>query len=560
MSVFAPGSTSPTYTLSGVSDPVGLAFDASGNLYVANGNGDTVRVFAPGSTTPTATLSGLSDPGALAFDAHGNLFAANGAGTTVSMFAVPPPTPAAGGVVIRSARPDQPIHVGTTSGAGLAVSNAELARVFTTAGGTVTFGGTDQTGAITFTAATPATTLGAGVVAVGQGAIVLDSTAGTALAAGSGDVRLSAGKGGIVAIGGATTPSLASTGLVTLDTPAGIGASDHRILFDAMATPAAVTVGASRAPGGAVYLGGLGALTLGDVRTADAPLDVTAVAGLTVAPRAQLDTGASTISLAAGVNPDGTGSSTGGKLTIAAGASVASANAGSDAITLRGSDIDIATGANPALIGAHRVVDSTTPTATLTGLAGPSAVALDAQGNLYVANEAANTVSVFAPGGTSPTRTLTGVSKPVALAIDAQGNLFVANGNFTGTTVSVFAPGSTSPTRTLTGLSGPSALAFDAQGNLYVANFQFGTVSVFAPSSTSPTATLKGVATARALAFDAQGNLYVASGFVGSTVSVFAPGSTTPTATLTGPATSPSCSGHSPAATSTWPTSAAPRG
>ena len=41
---------------------VALAFDSSGNLYVANGAGTTVSEFAPGSTTPTATLTGLNDP------------------------------------------------------------------------------------------------------------------------------------------------------------------------------------------------------------------------------------------------------------------------------------------------------------------------------------------------------------------------------------------------------------------------------------------------------------------------------------------------------------------
>ena len=77
MSKFAPGSTTPSATLTGLNDPDALAFDASGNLYVANTGGNTVSEFAPGSTTPTATLTGLNDPYALAFDASGNLYVAN---------------------------------------------------------------------------------------------------------------------------------------------------------------------------------------------------------------------------------------------------------------------------------------------------------------------------------------------------------------------------------------------------------------------------------------------------------------------------------------------------
>src|SRR5262249_12558301 len=146
VSVFAPGSTTPTATLSGLNKPEALAFDARGNLFVANTGGldpgTTVSMFAPGATTPTATLSGLNAPSALAFDAHGTLSVANGSAfsSTVSVFAAVPPIPAAGGVVIRTAQPDQPITVGATSGTGVNLSNAELAQIVTTAAGTITFG------------------------------------------------------------------------------------------------------------------------------------------------------------------------------------------------------------------------------------------------------------------------------------------------------------------------------------------------------------------------------------------------------------------------------------
>ena len=44
---------------------------------MANCYGNTVSEFAPGSTTPTATLTGLNYPDALAFDSSGNLYVAN---------------------------------------------------------------------------------------------------------------------------------------------------------------------------------------------------------------------------------------------------------------------------------------------------------------------------------------------------------------------------------------------------------------------------------------------------------------------------------------------------
>ncbi len=69
-------------------NPDALAFDSSGNLYVANVGNDTVEMFAPGSTTASATYSaGLDYPEALAFDSSGNLYVANYGNTTVEMFA-----------------------------------------------------------------------------------------------------------------------------------------------------------------------------------------------------------------------------------------------------------------------------------------------------------------------------------------------------------------------------------------------------------------------------------------------------------------------------------------
>ena len=181
---------------------------------------------------------------------------------------------------------------------------------------------------------------------------------------------------------------------------------------------------------------------------------------------------------------------------------------------------------------------STTPTATLTGLSQPCALAFDSHGNLYVANKgygAGTTVSEFAPGSTVPTATLTGVSNPSALKFDASGNLYVANYiDGVNDTVSQFSPGATTPTATLTGLRYPTAMACDSSGNLYVADLNG--VSEFAPGGTTAVATLAGLDDPKALVFDSHGNLYVAnSGFGrGTTVSKFVPGSTAAVATLIG--------------------------
>jgi hypothetical protein len=264
-------------------------------------------------------------------------------------------------------------------------------------------------------------------------------------------------------------------------------------------------------------------------------VDLRATGALTVAAQARIATGMGTLALEAGVNANGTGSSSGGKLTIADGATVVSDYAGSSAITLRGTTIDIATGADPAVVGAHRVVDSGTPSATLTVGLVPDALAFDDAGNLYVANFGDGTVSRFAPDG-SPLPALTGLSMPRALLSDGH-NLWVANqfssagaggtvsefdqnGNLVATTEGVysavalafvngpdffytadpagnqlggFLPGDSLFTTFPAAGNQPRALAADANDHLFVANYGDGTVSVFAAGPGTLIGTLTGL-------------------------------------------------------------------
>ena len=86
---------------------------------------------------------------------------------------------------------------------GISLTAAELAEIYTTASGTVTFGDSSQTGNITFATATPATTAGAATVVVqsttGPGQIILDDTgSGTGLNGNGGTVTLTPGTGGVV--------------------------------------------------------------------------------------------------------------------------------------------------------------------------------------------------------------------------------------------------------------------------------------------------------------------------------------------------------------------------
>ena len=73
-----------TIFASGLNTPRGVAFDNSGNLFVANAisSGTVSRIDTSGNVTTFAT--GLSNPNGLAFDTNGILYVANGSNNTIS--------------------------------------------------------------------------------------------------------------------------------------------------------------------------------------------------------------------------------------------------------------------------------------------------------------------------------------------------------------------------------------------------------------------------------------------------------------------------------------------
>jgi hypothetical protein len=179
---------------------------------------------------------------------------------------------------------------------------------------------------------------------------------------------------------------------------------------------------------------------------------------------------------------------------------------------------------------------------SVTGLSLPFGIAVDSNGNLYVANNNTNSVTVYrnpasASGNAAPTATIaganTGLINPSGVALDANGNIYVANlGSLTlaPDTVTVFAAGSNgnvAPIATITGpatgLNYPTAIALDSSGKLYVANSgtQNGgadTVTVYPAGSNGnaqPSATISGAGTGLVtpwgVALDSSGNIYVAN-------------------------------------------------
>jgi autotransporter-associated beta strand protein len=144
-------------------------------------------------------------------------------------------------VTIQSSVKSRPMQIGGSNNSavnGINMISSKLARIVTSNTGTITIGDSSQTGNITFTNATPATTAGASLVVVqsssGAGQIVLDDGAGmgTALNGNMGAVAITAGTGGIVeaATDTAGTPDI--SGSATSLTSAGaVGTGAKPIQF-----------------------------------------------------------------------------------------------------------------------------------------------------------------------------------------------------------------------------------------------------------------------------------------------------------------------------------------
>ena len=143
-----------------------------------------------------------------------------------------------------------------------------------------------------------------------------------------------------------------------------------------------------------------------------------------------------------------------------------------------------------------------------------NSLVVDASGNMYTTNATGNNVNEYSAAGLllnqlSPTN---GINNPQTLAIDASGDLFVANGG-TSNTVTEYSSAGTLLRTLATGISSPSNLATDASGDVFVANNGNATVTEYSASG-SLLHTIQTSASANKPLFlttDTSGNVFVAN-------------------------------------------------
>lgn len=445
--------------------PTGVAVDATGNVYVADTANCTIRRITSDGVVSTlageAGLDGSLDgsgsaarffyPISLTVGITGTLYVADSFNCTIRQI-----TPA--GVV--STLAGLAGYVDSTDGAGPAARFAFPFGIAVDAGGTLYVADTGNSTVRKITSLTNATTLAGASPADTSG-----STDGTGAAA-----RFRYMEGATVSPAGDVFVTDTANHTIRRITPAGIVTTF---------AGSAGTSGSAEGEGAAAsfnYPSGLAADATGTLYVADSENHLIRK----VSPARIVSTATTTTAF---YYPYGVSVDSSGVFYVAdtGNSTICKVTAAGVVTTLAGT------------VGASGSADGTGPAARFSF---PQAVVADSAGYLYVADTGNSTIRRITPAGEVTTMAglagSTGSSdgsgsaarfdRPASLAIDADGNLFVADrgthvirkitpaGVVTTVAGSPDRPGSTDGIGWLARFSSPSAIALDAAGNLYVAS------------------------------------------------------------------------------------------
>ena len=148
------------------------------------------------------------------------------------------------------------------------------------------------------------------------------------------------------------------------------------------------------------------------------------------------------------------------------------------------------------------------PAPIATGLNAAQGVAVDAVGNVYIADTGSGNVLKISANGAAPIAVATGLTAPRGVAVDESGNVYISDAG-TGNIVEVPATGG-AQINVATGLSKPAGVAVDSAGNLYIAEQDANRIDeISAGSNALVRLAISGLNAPDSIAVDAAGNLYI---------------------------------------------------
>ncbi len=143
----------------------------------------------------------------------------------------------------------------------------------------------------------------------------------------------------------------------------------------------------------------------------------------------------------------------------------------------------------------------------VSGLNAPTAVAVDSQGNLYVADAGDFAIKEWNASKQVLTALVDGMTQPYGVALDAQANVYFSDAG--ANIIQKWTASSSQLNTLITGATQPRGLALDQFGNIYFANAGGNNVEKWSPSTQQTTVDFSaGVAQPAGIAIDGQGNIY----------------------------------------------------
>jgi Beta-propeller repeat/NHL repeat len=535
IAIYPAGSTGqvlPSAVISGVNtelnDPVGVALDSAGNIYVTNlfggpTNNGIVTEYAAGSNGDVAPIATITSTGyavglprGIALDSAGNIYVANFLGNNGSISVFAPgsngnATPIAS-IAGSNTGIQGPYGLALDSSGNIYVSNHGGGEQDTPSSITVYAAGSNGNVAPTATIIGPDTLLDVPV------AVALDSL-GNIYAANSGGV-----------IDGVAYDS----GTITVYPPGSTG----------NVSPSAIIYGSNTelsSPGGILVDSSIYVANFGNDDLALYSLGANGNA----APTTSLGSPVTGLDGPVGIAVDAN------QKTYVANSFLSIGNPSGSVTIYPSGGYGVGGAPRATIIGAN------------TGLLSPSGIALDTNGNIYVSNASGGStgkgsVTVYAPtsnGNATPSATIVaansylGIFDPTGVAVDTSGNIYALAfgtlGSSIGDCIDVFPPGSNgtvTPSSVIIGgqtqLAQPSGMTLDSHGNIYVANkTNPPSITMYAAGSSgnvAPTSMISGSNTGLTspvgIGVDSSGNIYVVNsansgGGIAGSVTVYSAGS-----------------------------------